>query len=139
MTFPKKKQKLDVGERRKHVRTDIEVYAQVELLQSNKKIPVTIHDISEGGAFIETQQKFLPGELIKIAIELAPGLITIQTQAKIIYTTQAQATEESTSISTVEAMESYVRRGHLEGAGIQFLDLSKKDQSFLHNFVAAIS
>ena len=137
VAIPKKKQKLDTVERRKHTRTDIELYAQVEL-ESKKKLSVTIHDISEGGAFIETKQKLLPGELINIAIELAPGLVTINTQAKIIYTTHA-ADVESTHIATVEGMESYVRRGHLEGAGIQFIQISKKDQSFLHNFVAAIS
>lgn len=135
---PQKKTKLAFVERRQHTRADIELNAKILLPDTEKYTPVTIHNISEGGAFVATKKKLHPGEKIEIKIELAPGLVNIKAEARVVYTTSKTLQKELT-IATVEEMESFVRRGHLKGCGICFTKISEKDQKFLHNFVTAIS
>ena len=134
----KRKVQPSALERRRHKRTDIELNGRLFLSQDKTFVPVTIHNVSEGGAFIETKRKLEPGAHLKIKIELAPGLVWIEAEGEVVYFTRASS-KESTTIATADEMESYVRRGHLKGCGIKFTKLSTKDQNFLRNFVEAIS
>ena len=138
MNSPKRKIQETALERRRHKRTDIELNARVFFSDDKTYIPTTVHNISEGGAFVELKRKLDPGTLFKIKIELAPGLIWVEAEAEVVYYASTSK-KEDTTISTVEEMESFVRRGHLKGCGIRFTKLSKKDQKFLHTFVEAIS
>ena len=138
MTSPKRKIQEAAIERRRHKRTDIELSARLFLSQDKNYVPVMVHNISEGGAFVETKRKLAPGTPLRIKIELAPGLVAIEAEAEVVYFVSATSKEDS-SIATVEEMESYVRRGHLRGCGIKFTKISQKDQKFLHTFVEAIS
>ena len=138
MTSPKRKIQEIAAERRRHKRTDIELNARLFLSQDKTFIPVMVHNISEGGAFVQTKRKLPTGTHLKIKIELALGLIWIEAEAEVVYSVRASS-QESTTISTVEEMDSYVRRGHLTGCGIKFTKISTKDQNFLRNFVEAIS
>ena len=135
----KKKPKTVIVERRRFLRHDIELNAYLTLSKHKKPLNVTLHNISEGGAFIETNEVLKPADLIHLSIELAPGLITIDTDAKVIFCASKTALSEEQSISDIDKMEIYVRRGHLTGCGVQFQNLSSKDKKFIHNFVEAIT
>ncbi|MBI2027605.1 MAG: PilZ domain-containing protein [Deltaproteobacteria bacterium] len=136
---PQKKSKTETLDRRRYQRHEIELNAYLKLSKYKEPRSVSIHNISEGGAFVETMEMFRPGDILDLSIELAPGLITVHTKAKIIYCSSQTYLKSESSISDVSQMETYVRRGHLTGCGVEFQNLSDKDRKFIHNFVEAIS
>jgi hypothetical protein len=100
-----------MNERRKHPRASIQ--SEVWLGQDGifTRNPETLRDLSEGGAFIETGQRFSVGSVLSLRFTL-PGF--------------------SRPISCAFAVRSL--RG-VDGLGIEFLDLSGEDQQHIREFV----
>jgi len=131
-------------EQRKHRRMEIQFDALLTLEQGAEPVEASVLDISEGGAFIEINDIFVrdslqlaQGAVIRVKILMASKEVMVDTQAEVVYQSNEDSFDEA-AISTVEGMDSWVKRGGLKGIGVKFIDLPEEERQFLKNVLLAV-
>lgn len=124
-------------EQRKHPRVDISFPAEVTLHGKKKTIEATVINISEGGAFLQVEEPFKRGDLLQLRVFLDTEELQVNTEAEVVYESEEDTYDENT-ISTVEGMETWVKRGGVRGIGVKFLTLSREERQFLKNVLQAV-
>jgi hypothetical protein len=85
--------------------------------------PHRIRDVSRTGAYMYTVERWYPGTLLQVTLDIDPGEVEVESSAK--------------DVSSITLWSRIVRHGD-DGVGMEFVLVQKKRRDSMHKFLAGV-